>query len=146
MTFKKDYINYVLYTVVNTSTEELTFDIRMKRLAEKIASIDDVVKITYMLGKTAGLEFLFKYILYISDKIDKSQITIFNLKDNFDYDIKNLTRICAAIQNYKNATHKKIDFTGDSKNKDADNELEAEKEIKKTITIDLTNEDSDNLI
>ena len=60
---------------------------------------------------------------------------------NFDYDIKNLTRICAAIQNYKNATPKKIDFTGDSKNKDADNELEAEKEIKKTITIEFVQQE-----
>ncbi len=64
-------------------------------------AIDDAMKVTYLVGKTAGLDMLFKYLLYISDKIDKSQVTIFNLKDNFDYDRMNLTKICAKIDVYK---------------------------------------------
>jgi hypothetical protein len=67
------------------------------RVLEKIISANDIVKTTFIIGKTAGLELLFKYILYISDKIDKSQITIFNLRDNFDYDVQNLKRICTKI-------------------------------------------------
>jgi|GEM_PF-1211830 len=153
MTFKKDYINYVLYTVVINSAGGLPADYRLKKLVDKITAVDDVVKITYMLGKTAGLEFLFKYILYISDKIDKSHVTIFNLKDNFDYDIKNLTKICKAIQSYKTASSKKIQFIQED-NTDEKNEIgnkdnkknKIEKEIKEPIKIDLTEEESSNLI
>lgn len=101
MTFKKDYINYLLYTVVNSPGSEFRENYRLNKLVESIIAIDDVMKVTYIIGKTAGLELLFKYILYISDKIDKSQVTIFNLKDNFEYDKINIAKICAKINLYK---------------------------------------------
>lgn len=101
MTFKKDYINYLLYTVVNSPGSEFRDNYRLGKLVDTIMSMDDVMKVTYLTGKTAGLEGLFKYLLYISDKIDKSQVTIFNLKDNFDYDIKNLSKICERISSHK---------------------------------------------
>src|SRR4030095_13402966 len=101
MTFKKDYINYLLYSVVNSRTGEFRDNYRLKKLVDSIISIDDEMKITFLIGKTAGLELLFKYLLYISDKIDKSKVTVFNLKDNFEYDIINLTKICRKISEYK---------------------------------------------
>ncbi len=101
MTFKKDYINYLLYTVVNSPGSEFTENYRLRKLVDNIIAIDDVMKITYVVGKTAGLELLFKYLLYISDKIDKSQVTIFNLKDNFEYDKINIIKICSKIEQYK---------------------------------------------
>ncbi len=101
MTFKKDYINYLLYTVVNSPGSEYAENYRLRKLVDSIIAIDDVMKITYLVGKTAGLELLFKYLLYISDKIDKSQVTIFNLKDNFEYDKINIVKICAKISQYK---------------------------------------------
>src|SRR4030095_1331099 len=100
MTFKKDYINYLLYTVVNTGNE-FKDNYRLRKLVDSIMSVDDVMKVTYLAGKTAGLEILFKYLLYISDKIDKSNVTIFNLRDNFEYDVMNLTKICEKISHYK---------------------------------------------
>ena len=146
MTFKKDYINYVLYTVVNNSSEELRSDYRLKKILDKITAVDDVVKITYILGKTAGLEFLFKYILYISDKIDKSHVTIFNLRDNFDYDIKNLTKICLAIQSYKNPSAKKIEFIEEKKSSKEEKTKQINKEDKESIKIELTDDESSNLV
>lgn len=101
MTFKKDYINYLLYTVVNSAQYEFAENYRLRKLVDSITTIDDVMKITYLIGKTAGLENLFKYLLYISDKIDKSQVTIFNLKDNFEYDKINLAKICRKIIDYQ---------------------------------------------
>jgi len=101
MTFKKDYINYLLYTVVNSAQYEFAENYRLRKLVDSITAIDDVMKITYLIGKTAGLENLFKYLLYISDKIDKSQVTIFNLKDNFEYDKINIAKICLKISEYK---------------------------------------------
>jgi len=101
VTFKKDYINYLLYTVVNTGSSEFKDNYRLRKLVDSIMSVDDVMKVTYLAGKTAGLEILFKYLLYISDKIDKSHVTIFNLKDNFEYDVMNLTKICEKITQYK---------------------------------------------
>jgi hypothetical protein len=101
MTFKKDYINYLLHTVVSSSSSELSDNLRLRRLVNRIVSMNDVVEMTYLIGKTAGLETLFKYLLYVSDKIDKSQITVFNIKDNFEYDIKNLSKICEKIAQYK---------------------------------------------
>lgn len=101
MTFKKDYINYLLYTVVNSHGSGFEDNYRMRKLVDSIMSMDDVMKITFLIGKTAGLELLFKYLLYISDKIDKSKLTVFNLKDNFEYDIRNLTKICQKISQYK---------------------------------------------
>jgi hypothetical protein len=97
MNFKKDYINYVLHNVI--SSEANIFDERtaLRNVLEIVIASDDIVKITFLIGKTVGLELLFKYILYISDKIDKSQVTIFNLKDNFDYDVQNLKKICSRI-------------------------------------------------
>ena len=101
MTFKKDYINYLLHTVVNSPQSGFRENYRLSKLVDSIMAIDDAMKVTYLVGKTAGLDMLFKYLLYISDKIDKSQVTIFNLKDNFDYDRMNLTKICAKIDVYK---------------------------------------------
>lgn len=101
MNFKKDYINYLLYSVVNSPTSEFRENYRLSKLVDSIIAIDDVMKVTYLIGKTAGLELLFKYLLYISDKIDKSQLTIFNLKDNFEYDKVNISKICSKIQLYK---------------------------------------------
>ncbi len=120
MTFKKDYINYLLYTVVNSPGSEFTENYRLRKLVDNIIAIDDVMKITYIVGKTAGLEMLFKYLLYISDKIDKSQVTIFNLKDNFEYDKINISKICSKIEDYRSdnvqETIKSIteDKTGDA--------------------------------
>ena len=109
MTFKKDYINFVVYSVLN-GNDELRHNKRLKTLVGKIISTDDIVKITYLVGKTAGLELLFKYLLYISDKIDKSQITIFNLKDNFDYDVQNLLKVFEKLASYKSENvNKKIE-------------------------------------
>lgn len=101
MTFKKDYINYLLYTVVNAKGSVLRDNYRLSKLVDSIMANDDVMKVTYLIGKTAGLELLFKYLLYVSDKIDKSHVTIFNLKDNFEYDKKNLFKICEKINDYK---------------------------------------------
>mgnify|MGYP001228366900 FL=1 len=101
MTFKKDYINYLLHTVVNSPQSGFRENYRLSKLVDSIMAIDDAMKVTYLVGKTAGLDMLFKYLLYISDKIDKSQVTIFNLKDNFDYDRMNLAKICAKIDVYK---------------------------------------------
>lgn len=101
MTFKKDYINYLLNTVVNSPLSEFRENYRLRKLVDSIIAHDDVMKVTYVIGKTAGLDLLFKYLLYISDKIDKSQVTIFNLKDNFDYDKQNLEKICSKIDIYK---------------------------------------------
>jgi hypothetical protein len=101
MTFKKDYINYLLHSVINSPNYKFYENYRLKKLADTVISIDDVMKLTYIIGKTSGLEPLFKYLLYISDKIDKAQITIFNLKDNFEYDKQNIINICENILNYK---------------------------------------------
>lgn len=106
MNFKKDYINYVLHNVIHTNGKGISGfggNPRIRNVLEKIIYTDDIVKITFLIGKTAGLEMLFKYLLYISDKIDKSQITIFNLKDNFDYDIQNLKRICETFIDIKSS-------------------------------------------
>ncbi|MCI0448805.1 MAG: hypothetical protein L0Y79_03340 [Chlorobi bacterium] len=101
MTFKKDYINYLLYTVVNSGGSEFMDNLRLRKLVNRIIATDEIVELTYRIGKTAGLDALFKYMLYISDKIDKSQVTIFNVKDNFEYDIKNLSKICTEIAKFK---------------------------------------------
>lgn len=98
MDFKKDYINYVLHNVINSGAGVFDNRIALRMVLQKIISADDIGKTTFLIGKTAGLELLFKYILYISDKIDKSQVTIFNLKNNFDYDVQNLKRICGKVQ------------------------------------------------
>ncbi len=110
MTFKKDYINYLLYTVINSSVSGLKENYRLRKLVDSIMLIDDVMKVTYLVGKTAGLDILFKYLLYISDKIDKSQVTIFNLKDNFEYDRRNLEKICEKINQYKSENPATIDI------------------------------------
>src|SRR5438477_8715504 len=99
MNFKKDYINFVLNSIVKSYSN--SSNARVKKVLENIIKSDDLVKITYLVGKTAGLEVLFKYLLYVSDKIDKSQVSIANLKDNYDYDIQNLKKICEQLQSYK---------------------------------------------
>jgi hypothetical protein len=95
MNFKKDYINYVLHNVLQS---ENTSGNAAGRVLESIIANEDFFKITFVVGKTAGLEILFKYLLYISDKVDKSQITIFNLKDNYEYDVNNIKRIYGRLQ------------------------------------------------
>jgi len=101
MNFKKDYINYVLFTIIQNELYGVRDDVRIRKVLEKIISVPDVAKAAFLAGKTAGLETLFKYLLYISDKIDKSQITIFNIKDNFEYDLQNVKKICDEIKNYR---------------------------------------------
>lgn len=144
MTFKKDYINYLLYTVVNSPGSEFRENYRLNKLVESIIAIDDVMKVTYIIGKTAGLELLFKYILYISDKIDKSQVTIFNLKDNFEYDKINIAKICAKINLYKSEnvqeaikeiTEEKTDIRTEETDK-------ISVDMKDSIKIDTTDEDN----
>ncbi len=129
MTFKKDYINYLLYSVM-IGNNEFRHNKRIQGIVEKIRSTDDVIRITYVVGKTAGLELLFKYLLYISDKIDKSQITVFSLKDNFEHDVHNLTKVFTKIVEYKSDGHtKKIESI----------EVPKDKEISKDrIKIDTT--------
>src|SRR6266498_5119500 len=101
MNFKKDYINFVLSSIVKSYTNSP--NLRVKKVLESIINSEDLVRITYLIGKTAGLELLFKYLLYVSDKIDKSQVTVTNLKGNFQYDVENLRKICEKIQEYKSA-------------------------------------------
>ncbi len=119
MDFKKDYINYVLHTTIQNEFYGARDDARVRKILEKIILIPDVAKATFFAGKTAGLEILFKYLLYISDKIDKAHITIFNLKDNFDYDLQNLKRICEEIKSYRSEV---------SKTKEAEESTEVGKE------------------
>lgn len=107
MNFKKDYINYVLHSILHSEFHGVRDDNKVRKVLETIISIPDAAKATYLTGKTAGFEMLFKYLLYISDKIDKSQITIFNLKNNYDYDLQNLKKICGEIKNYKVAAKMK---------------------------------------
>lgn len=96
--FKKDYINYLLYNVVHNGRAANDIYPKLSDLLNRIIAADDLVRITYILGKTDGMEDLFKYFLYISDKIDKSQLSVFNLKDNYDYDTQNLRKICAKLE------------------------------------------------
>ena len=140
MTFKKDYINYLLYTVVNSPGSEFTENYRLRKLVDNIIAIDDVMKITYVVGKTAGLELLFKYLLYISDKIDKSQVTIFNLKDNFEYDKINIIKICSKIEQYKSDNvHETIEsITDESKETESVDEKPVE-------NIVITTDEDDNV-
>lgn len=146
MTFKKDYINYLLYTVVNSPGSEFRENYRLSKLVDSIIAIDDVMKVTYIVGKTAGLELLFKYLLYISDKIDKSQVTIFNLKDNFEYDKMNIAKICAKINLYKSENvQEAIKEITDEKPADIDEQKESVSGgIKDPIKIDT--EDNDNIV
>jgi hypothetical protein len=106
MNFKKYYINYVLRGILQSGFYGARDDEGVRKVLEKIISVPDTAKAAYLSGKTAGLELLFKYLLYISDKIDKAQITIFNLKDNYEYDLQNLRKICEGIRNYKSAVKK----------------------------------------
>jgi hypothetical protein len=139
MTFKKDYINYLLYTVVNSPESEFRDNYRLGKLVDTIMSMDDVMKVTYLTGKTAGLEGLFKYLLYISDKIDKSQVTIFNLKDNFDYDIKNLSKICEKISSHKSDN---VQAVIDNIEEDVDKD-ELNEKANITADIEMTEENMD---
>ncbi|MBE2227582.1 MAG: hypothetical protein IAE93_09580, partial [Ignavibacteria bacterium] len=142
MTFKKDYINYLLYTVVNSPGSEFKENYRLSKLVDSIIAIDDVMKVTFIVGKTAGLDLLFKYLLYISDKIDKSQVTIFNLKDNFDYDRINIAKICAKIDLYKSENVQEAikEITEEDKAKTEDPLIEKTGDKKDTIKIDITDE------
>ncbi len=141
MTFKKDYINYLLHTVVNQRDSGFNENYRLKKLVDSIIAVDDVMKVTYLIGKTAGLDLLFKYLLYISDKIDKSQVTVFNLKDNFEYDKINLKKICMKISEYTSQNvHEEI------KKIEQPEEIEESPEENKPITVEAGGESADNLI
>ncbi|MEO8513371.1 MAG: hypothetical protein ABI543_07425 [Ignavibacteria bacterium] len=144
MTFKKDYINYLLYTVVNSPGSEYAENYRLRKLVDSVIAIDDVMKITYLVGKTAGLELLFKYLLYISDKIDKSQVTIFNLKDNFEYDKINIAKICAKISKYKSENVQEAikSITEDVKEEQDNIEIIRVKKPKDAIKIDADEDDN----
>ena len=131
MKFKKDYINFLLHKTVYAANVDFKDDPQIKNIADKIISVDDIGKVTFLVGKTAGLESLFKYLLYISDKIDKSQISIFNLKDNIDYDTGNLRKIYKAIIDYNTEkTMEKIEEISTVK-----------QEEKHTIKIELTDDE-----
>ncbi len=147
VTFKKDYINYLLYTVVNSPGSEYTENYRLRKLVDSIIAIDDVMKVTYLVGKTAGLDLLFKYLLYVSDKIDKSQVTIFNLKDNFEYDKINIAKICAKIHQYKSENVQEAikSITDETKEgQDVSGELSSS-EIKPKDAIKIDADDEDNV-
>jgi len=146
MNFKKDYINYVLFTVISGS-DDFCYNKKIKQLVEKIIASEDIVKITYLVGKTAGLDFLFKYLLYISDKIDRSQITIMNLRDNFDYDVKNLVKVFYKINDYEvESTAKKLEAIDVPEEKPAEPIEESAKEEERverdSIKIEVTDEES----
>jgi len=144
MTFKKDYINYLLYTVVNSPGSEFKENYRLSKLVDSIIAIDDVMKVTFIVGKTAGLDMLFKYLLYISDKIDKSQVTIFNLKDNFDYDKINIAKICAKIDLYKSENVQEAikEITEEEKVTITESDTIKPDDKKDTIKIDVSDEGS----
>ena len=144
MTFKKDYINYLLYTVVNSPGSEFKENYRLSKLVDSIIAIDDVMKVTYIIGKTAGLDLLFKYLLYISDKIDKSQVTIFNLKDNFEYDKINIAKICAKINLYKSENVQEAikEITEEKSDNIAVEKDNITVDQKETIKIDTTEEEN----
>lgn len=144
MTFKKDYINYLLYTVVNSPGSEFKENYRLSKLVDSIIAIDDVMKVTYIIGKTAGLDLLFKYLLYISDKIDKSQVTIFNLKDNFEYDKINIAKICAKINLYKSENVQEAikEITEEKSDNIAVEKDNITVDQKETIKIDTTEENN----
>ncbi len=144
MTFKKDYINYLLYTVVNAPGSEFKENYRLSKLVDSIIAIDDVMKVTYIIGKTAGLDLLFKYLLYISDKIDKSQVTIFNLKDNFEYDKINIAKICAKINLYKSENVQEAikEITEEKSDNIAVEKDNTTVDQKETIKIDTTEEEN----
>ena len=144
MTFKKDYINYLLYTVVNSPGSEFKENYRLSKLVDSIIAIDDVMKVTYIIGKTAGLDLLFKYLLYISDKIDKSQVTIFNLKDNFEYDKINIAKICAKINLYKSENVQEAikEITEEKPDNIAVEKDNITVDQKETIKIDTTEEEN----
>lgn len=146
MTFKKDYINYLLYTVIYSSSGGLKENYRLKKLVDSIMLIDDVMKVTYLVGKTAGLDILFKYLLYISDKIDKSQVTIFNLKDNFEYDRRNLEKICDKINQYKSDSHDTIEIIEEASAKTASGEKKPEVTEEKNSTAGVSEESADNIV
>lgn len=140
MTFKKDYINYLLYTVVHSPSGEFKENYRLSKLVDSIIAVDDVMKVTFIIGKTAGLDILFKYLLYISDKIDKSQVTIFNLKDNFEYDKQNIAKICSKIDLYKSENVQEAikEITSDTSGtvNNEDEELQTENKEKIVFNID----------
>jgi hypothetical protein len=144
MTFKKDYINYLLYTVVNSPGSEFKENYRLSKLVDSIIAIDDVMKVTYVVGKTAGLELLFKYLLYISDKIDKSQVSIFNLKDNFEYDKINIAKICAKINLYKSENVQEAikEITEEKPDLRSAEHEKITEEVKDTIKIDTTEKEN----
>ncbi len=143
MSFKKDYINYVFYNVIQSDTVFYNSNPQLKKLLENIIAYDDFFKITFIVGRTAGLEIIFKYLLYISDKIDKSQVTIFNLKDNFEYDVNNLKKICSRVNIKQPASPEVIPETENAEVQESIVQKDIVKEdAKDTIKIDVTeNED-----
>jgi len=132
MKFKKDYINFLFHKTVYGSNSDFKDVQLIRSIADRIISADDTGKVTFLVGKTEGLENLFKYLLYISDKIDKSQISIFNLKDNIDYDANNLRKICKGIIDSESArAEKKIEEIPEEKHEEMH-----------TIKIDVSDEEA----
>ncbi|MFI5144970.1 MAG: hypothetical protein ACHQJ4_05180 [Ignavibacteria bacterium] len=150
MNFKKDYINYVLYNVLHSHGPaysahgsgmgylQLGENPKLKKILDKIINHNDIVKMTFLIGKTAGLELLFKYLLYISDKIDKSQITVFNIRENFEYDVINLKKICEKIEGINTEIQPKIPET--SVNEKAEESETKQTKGASTIKIDIRDE------
>ena len=98
MSFKNNYLNYTLTSLLEAEPFTLPEYFYVRKILERIITSDNIIKTIFLVGKTEGLEQLFKYLIYISDKIDKSHVSIFNFKDNFDYDILNLRKICGGIK------------------------------------------------
>jgi hypothetical protein len=137
MNFKKDYINYILHKVLQFKTNDaVQFSPMLNDVINKTIAAEDLSKITFLIGKTAGFELLFKYILYISDKIDKSQVSVANLKNNFEYDVETLSKICRQIDSKLTEQKKQLVL---EREKEATNIPEKKKEA---IKIDLTGETS----
>jgi hypothetical protein len=127
LTFKKDYINYLLHTVVNQRNSGFEDNYRLKKLVDSIVAVDDVMKVTYLIGKTAGLELLFKYLLY--------------LKDNFEYDKTNLKKICMAISEYTSQNDQE-----EIKKIEEPDENAEQPDEKQPISIEAGEGSADNLI
>ena len=106
LSFKNNYLGYTLTSLLEAEPFNLQEYFYVRKILEHIIKSDNIIKTIFLVGKTEGLEQLFKYLIYISDKIDKSHVSIFNFKDNFDYDVSNLKKICEKIKKVsKISTH-----------------------------------------
>src|SRR5204863_2600268 len=78
-------------------------------------------------------------------KIDKSQITIFNLKDNFDYDVQNLLKVFEKLAEYKSGNESKknepVEIQEEKQAFVIEKKQSRPKEEKSRIKIDTTGEE-----